>query len=237
MPQYPHSFPQQYGPTQQYPQYPAQAPQQPYTYTPGSIYPQYPPPQPEKSKKSIITIIIVVVIIIVIIPLIGWYLLFTWVSDLESSGTISVSIAGSVTDKTNSWKIEIIRVRSGTLSLEDAQFEIVDQNGILLFKRTINNANPPSVSSVGETIYPMPSGLSPVKERYTNETVTGDTAITTYEYCCFAYVDANKDRKISLGDSIWVYKDYDADGKNDIFPKYSFNILDYDDNLVMKKEF
>jgi hypothetical protein len=230
MPQYPFSFPQ-------HPQYPAQAPQQPYTYTPGSIYPQYPPPQPEKSKKSIITIIIVVVIIIVIIPLIGWYLLFTWVSGLEGSGTISVSIAGSVTDKMNSWKIEIIRVRSGTLSLEDAKFEIVDENGLLIFKRRISNANPASIVNVGETIYPMPSELSPVKDSNTNETVTGDTAITTYEYCCFAYVDANNDHKVSVGDSIWVYKDYDADGKNDIFPKYSFNILDYDDNLVMKKEF
>ena len=179
-----------------------------------------------------------VVIIIVIIPLIGWYLLFSWVSGLESSsGIAGVSISGSVTDKMNSWKIEIMRVSGGTLSLEDAKFEIVDENAILMFKRTIKNANPPSLISAGETIYPMPSGLSPVKDSHTNETITGETSITSYDYCCFAYIDANNDHKISAGDSIWIYKDYDADGKNDILPRYAFNILDNDDNFVLKKEF
>lgn len=178
-----------------------------------------------------------IVIIIVIIPLIGWYLLFSWVSGLESSVATTVLIAGSVTDKTNSWKIDIVKVKGGTLSLENAQFEIVDESGILMFKRTIKNANPASLVSAGETIYPLPSGHSPVKDSHTNETVTAETSITSYDYCCFAYIDANNDHKISAGDSIWVYKDYDADGKNDILPRYTFNILDNDDNPVMKKEF
>ena len=42
--------------------------------------------------------------------------------------------------------------------------------------------------------------------------------------------------ELNSGDQIWVYKDYDDDGTDDITSGYKFKILDGDDNIVISKE-
>ena len=47
-----------------------------------------------------------------------------------------------------------------------------------------------------------------------------------------AYIDSDADEKVSSGDALWVYKDYDSDGTLDFTGSYTLEFKDGNNNLV-----
>jgi hypothetical protein len=216
----------QYPAYQQYPQYPP--------------YPSYPPPK--QSSGAMIVIIAIVMAMAIIIPIFLAGVLYVWTSDFGGGGSTGLSINANVVDRNSYWKIEIVSVSGGSLSLSDSKFQLFSNTGTSLFARTTANINPTSpVSSGDAAIYAFSSSTSPV---YENETIgdgfTVDAASGLYperwEGCYFAYVDSQNDNKINSGDAIWVFKDWNDDNTDDVTIGYSFEILDKENQEVFMKE-
>jgi hypothetical protein len=69
----------------------------------------------------------------------------------------------------------------------------------------------------------------------TDVTITGNHNLTDYEDCRIAYIDQNKDGKLSADDTVWIYKDYDDDSVNEIGARFTFKILDGSGEMVLRK--
>ena len=63
-----------------------------------------------------------------------------------------------------------------------------------------------------------------------------DPCFEEYKNCYFAYMDYESDDYITSGDIIWLYKDPDCDGNDDIEDDYSFQILDNEGRLIYKTD-
>ena len=57
-----------------------------------------------------------------------------------------------------------------------------------------------------------------------------------WENCILVYNDAQSDKKVSASDSIWIYKDYDNDGIEEITSGYRIKIVDGNGKEVLTKE-
>ncbi len=173
------------------------------------------------------------VILLIVIPLVLAGVLFVFMSNMESEeGSTSVIItAKSPQEKTYGFLIEITKT-SGTLDLEEAKFQVVDNQGLLVYSVTIQNSNPAPFSKGQSWVYPMTLGTSPVTDGIS--TVNGDDALSAYEGCYIAFIDQNQDEKINSGDSLYIYKDNNNDGINDIKSNYSIRIMSRDE-MVMNK--
>jgi len=133
--------------------------------------------------------------------------------------------------KTNYYKIEIASVTGGSLSLSDAEFKCYTKEKVVLYEKTIFDANPTSITSGDTSGYPIPYSVDSVRE---NATIGDGTTIdaksltkpNVWEDCLFTYLDVQSNDKISTDDIIWVYLDYDDDGNNEIEPGYEFKIFD-----------
>ena len=181
-------------------------------------------------------IVIIVIILLIVIPVILAGFLYVWVSGIESEGgPISIRMSAVHTEKTTGYVIDIASVSGGTLNLEDAKFEVIDPDGILEYRVRTANAWPAAFSKGSSTIYPLPSGASSVTDTE-GYTVDASTDLDDYENCYMAYIDADSDGKVTAGDSIWIYKDYDADDYNEILSRYTLKILDGNNEMVLKKQ-
>jgi hypothetical protein len=153
------------------------------------------------------------------------------------------TISANVNDRTSYWKIEIVTAGGKLLALNSVKFQLFSRSGTSLFTRTTANINPTTALTSGESaIYPIPSGIGPVYENATTgDGATIDAASVAYperwEGCYFAYVDAQNDNKITSGDSIWVFKDWNEDNTDDVTPGFNFKILDSENNEILNKEF
>ena len=155
--------------------------------------------------------------------------------------TPHISVSASVTDKNTHWEIKIIGVSGGTLAVQDAKFQIVSKSNVVKLKTDIKNANPASITSDYTTAYPIPYNPStPVQENATH----GDGDIidessldnpSIWENCALAYYDAMSDDRLSAGDSILVFKDWNGDRTEEIVPGYDFNLLDENNEPVLTK--
>ena len=220
-----------YYQTQQTQQMQQQQYQQPYPYA----YQPYPSQPPEKkSNKLIIVIIIVVVLLIVIVPVILAGVLWVMMTPLHSEESTSLVItAKSPIEKVYGWQIEITKV-SGTLNPEDARFHVVDSDGSLLYSITVDDSNPSPFSKGYSTVYAMTISSTPVKDAG-NNIINGDDAISEYSGCYIAYLDQDSNGRVNGGDSLYVYKDYNADGIIEVFNGYELKILSGDSMALNKK--
>jgi len=193
-----------------------------------------------KDDDAVSPVIAVILMVAITVVLAG--VLYVWVSGFGGGGGGGVSISSSVTDKSQYWKVDIVKVSGGSLSLSDAKFLMISSAGIQVFKRTINDANPTSLTSGDSTAYPIPSSAAAVNENASaGDGATVDAASLAkpqvWENCYMCYLDSNSDGKVSAGDALWVYKDYNADGTEDFTTGYRVKILDGSDNEVLTKEF
>ena len=90
--------------------------------------------------------------------------------------------------------------------------------------------------------HPIPSGFRAVYE----SPISGDgqevdseslSKPQVWEGCFFTYLDNNGDLRVNAGDLIWIFKDSDADGIDDVTSRCEFKILDSLDNEVLTKQF
>jgi hypothetical protein len=218
----------QYPPQQPYPPYP---PQQPYPQQP---YPQYPPPQ--KKSNVVLIVVIILIVVFVILPVIFAGILYVWVSDFETGGDGgSVKISSLKTEKQYAFVITISSVSGGTLNLDEAEFQITDDDGLLKYRLNINDANPASIRSGESIIYPMTAGFIAVTDG-SGGSLDGYDSLSDYINCTIAYIDQNDDERVSADDSIWIYMDNNNDGIEDVKNKYSFKIINDYDEVVHSKQ-
>ena len=186
-----------------------------------------------KDDKAVSPVIAVILMVAITVVLAG--VLYVWVSGFgQTGGGGTIKISGTHTEKTAAYVVTISSVSGGTLNLEDAKFEMADPSGILEYRALTANANPAVFDKGQSQVYAIPSGSSAV----TNGTVSVLPAHDLEDYvdCYVAYIDQNKDGKVSSDDSIWIYKDYNDDGTNEIASRYTFKILDGNNEMVMKKQ-
>lgn len=212
-------------PYQGHPQYPYYAP-------------PYPPQRPESDKnvKVIIIIVIVIIIIFVVLPIIAG-VLYVWSSGFsDEGGEGSILISATKAEQTSAYKITIVSVSRGVLNLDDARFQLTDDNDVRILSAQTGNAYPTSITKGQSTIYPIPSGSAAVWDIISGNVVTGDSELNDYTDCYIAYVDEFSNGKLDSGDSIWIYKDWTRDGTQDVQSGYMFKILNADYEMILKKQ-
>ena len=64
----------------------------------------------------------------------------------------------------------------------------------------------------------------------------GYDGLSDYTNCTIAYIDQNDDEKMSVDDCIWIYKDNNNDSIDDVQNKYTFKIVDGNDETVHIKQ-
>ena len=173
----------------------------------------------EYGVSPVIAVILMVAITVVLSGVL-WAMLTGLAPDEPDSVKIPMS---KPIEKIYGWQLEITEV-SGTLNLEDAKFLVIDNEGALVYSITTNNANPSAFTKGQSTVYAMTLGPNAVKDA-SNNTIDGDDALSEYSGCYLVYLDQNSDQKVNAGDSIYVYKDYDADGTEEISANYIFRIM------------
>ena len=185
-----------------------------------------------KDDKAVSPVIAVILMVAITVVLAG--VLWAMLSQLgtEESAALNITAKNPV-EKSYGWQIEISSI-SGSLNLEDAKFQVVDNEGALVYSLTSSDVNPAAFSKGASTVYAMTGGTNPVKDDG-NNTVDGDDALSVYSGCYVAYVDQTGDGKVNGGDSVYVYKDYDADSTDEISSNYSVKILSGDDMAMNKK--
>ena len=187
-----------------------------------------------KDDEAVSPVIAVILMVAITVVLAG--VLYVWVSGFGTTGGGStVKITTTQKDETAAYKFTIASVSGGDLNVEDAKFEMKDDEGTRLFSVQTGNANPTSLAKGLSTIYPIPSGGSAVQDNATSATVTATSDLSDYEDAFLAVVDQNKDGKINANDAIWVYKDWERDGTQDVTSRYTFTILDQDNKVVYSK--
>lgn len=173
----------------------------------------------EYGVSPVIAVILMVAITVVLSGVL-WAMLTGLAPDEPDSVKIPMS---NPIEKTYAWQLEITEV-SGTLNLEDAKFLVIDNEGALVYSITTNNANPSAFTKGKSTVYAMTLGPNAVKDA-SNNTIDGDDALSEYSGCYIVYLDQNSDQKVNAGDSIYVYKDNDADGIEEVSANYIFRIM------------
>jgi hypothetical protein len=178
----------------------------------------------------------VIIIIFVVLPIVAG-VLYVWTSGFsDEGGGGTVKITCTNVEGNYAFIITIASVYGGDLDLEDARFEISDDNDVRILSAQTGSSNPTSISKGVSTIYPIPPGSAAVRESTTGNIVTGDSELNDYTDCYLAYVDEFSNGKSDSGDSIWIYKDWTRDGTQDVYSRYTFKILDENGEMVLKKQ-
>jgi hypothetical protein len=156
----------------------------------------------------------VIIIIFVVLPIVAG-VLYVWTSGFsDEGGGGTVKITCTNVEGNYAFIITIASVYGGDLDLEDARFEISDDNDVRILSAQTGS----------------------VRESTTGNIVTGDSELNDYTDCYLAYVDEFSNGKSDSGDSIWIYKDWTRDGTQDVYSRYTFKILDENGEMVLKKQ-
>jgi hypothetical protein len=133
------------------------------------------------------------------------------------------------------WFLETTHI-SGTYSIsENLTFEIKNGDRITV-STDISMANPEPFTKGSSTVYAISCNSSPVVEESTGEIVTGASPISEYKNCSIAYIDLTSNSKIDGGDCIYVYCDWDRDGKDEVSSGSIFEIHDKNNEVIFQKE-
>ena len=187
-----------------------------------------------KDDKGVSPVIAVILMVAITVVLAG--VLYVWVSQFSTgSGGGAVKISSIKTEKQTAYVITISSVSGGTLNLDEAEFQITDEDGALQYRLNINDANPTSVTKGESKIYPMTDGTVAVTDS-AGGLLDETDSLSDYTNCTIAYIDQNDDEKVSADDSIWIYMDNDNDDIDDVENKYTFKIVDGNDEIVHSKQ-
>jgi flagellin-like protein len=158
----------------------------------------------EKGVSPVIAVILMVAITVVLAGVLWAMLQFPPPGDNQIRITTK-----SPEEKTFGWKIEIASI-SEKLQIEEAKFQIIDNQGTLLYSLTISNANPQPFNRGLSKVYPMTMS-GPVRDNSTGDVINSDSTFDNYEDCYIAYIDQTNDERVSASDSFYIYKDYNND--------------------------
>lgn len=177
--------------------------------------------QIRNDKIGVSPVIAVILMVAITVVLSG--VLWAMLTNIDPTGPEQTRITMSrPVEKTYGWQIQISKV-SGTLDLEDAKFQIIDREAILVYSITISNTNPEPFIDGGSKVYAMTLNPAPVNNG--NATVGPNDALSVFEGCYIAYIDQTNDQKVNGGDSIYIYKDNNSDIIQDVRPNYIFQLM------------
>lgn len=184
-----------------------------------------------KEEKGVSPVIAVILMVAITVVLAG--VLWAMLSGMDfTTEPTDVNITTHAREKGNvGWQITIDSV-NGNLRLDEARFRFVDSDNIQQWERTVNDANPPRFQKGESYVYAIPSGSAPVRDNETGSDVSGTSLFEKYELCYMAYIDSDHNQKVSSGDAIWIYKDYDSDGVIDYRGTHKLEIKDPDNTLA-----
>lgn len=217
---------------------------------PEPAYPHYPPPRPPvQTGLPMISIAIVVVVIIAVLGTVFGVILISYSSDdggssgYDGDGGSGGSTGNEVKitmanphEYSYCYKLEIVKVSGGSLRTEDAKFQIYDDNTIRVWEAYTYQANPYKLTIGLSTVYAVPYGWADrVTDSSTASVITPASMFQNYQNCSFCYLDADSDGKFSAGDTIYIYKDPDDDGTDEVSGGYVLKIW-YGEDLVSMKE-
>jgi hypothetical protein len=134
------------------------------------------------------------------------------------------NISGTISEKSFGWKIEIAAVSNNNFDLDQITFRVITDSGYTLFNLRTSDSDPEPFFDDMSKVYPLTNG-SAVIDITTGNPVTNSSNFRDYQGCYVVFVDADSDGRITPGDVVYIYKDYDRDGENDISPVYFFKIF------------
>jgi flagellin-like protein len=143
------------------------------------------------------------------------------------------NISGTISEKSFGWKIEIAAVSGNYFDLDQITFRVITDSGYTLFKLRTSDSDPEPFFDDLSKVYPLTNG-SAVIDMTTGNPVTNSSNFRNYQGCQVAFVDADSDDRITPGDIVYLYKDYNNDGEIDIFPIYSFKIF-FGDTMALSQ--
>jgi len=222
----------QHQPTQ-YPPYPSPPPlsyNQPYYQQ----YPQYYQPPPKQSDSKIIFIIIIVVVLFFVAPIIIAGIMWAMLSNIGPEEHSYISIASTKKESGEYYTITISSVSGGDLNLNEVQFKMIDDGGALEYSLWITDSDPDVMNTGDSNIYPLTKYSMGVTDKSTGYDVNILSEFNDYENCYIAYVDQDRDYLVSSGDKLYIFKDYNNNGSDDIGSKYMLRIMDGKD-IIMDK--
>jgi flagellin-like protein len=167
--------------------------------------------------SPVIAVILMVAITVVLSGLLWAILMNTDVNPNPKN------ITATVDDEKYYWIVEIAGVSSTRFRLDRVSFEVMDTDGICKYSLSIMDSHPDPIDYGLSTVYPLTTNTT-VIDKNTGNPVTNTTYFRDYARCKLAYLDANEDYRISDGDVIYVFKDYNNDFVNDIKNNYELNI-------------
>ena len=186
-----------------------------------------------KDDVAVSPVIAVILMVAITVVLAG--VLYVWVNSITLTDDPNISISVRISEKTAYWEVEIIKISGGVLNIEEAKFQLVDASNIVQYKVDKNDARPTPFQKGQSMVYPLACGSSPVRDNSTGSTVTESSKLVDYENCFMAIIDQNMDEKISAGDTLLIYKDFNNDGNDDVDSSFKFEILVGSDKPLSKK--
>jgi flagellin-like protein len=185
-----------------------------------------------KDDEAVSPVIAVILMVAITVVLAG--VLYVWVNGITPPENPNSPISARISEKADYWELEIIKTGSGGLNIEDAKFQLIDASNIVHYKVDINDANPVPFQKGISKIYPLASSSLPISDNSTGSTITESSRLEDYENCYIAMIDQNMDDKISAGDTILIFKDFNNDGNNDVESSYKFEMLAGTDKILSK---
>lgn len=226
---------QQYLPDDNRPRFQTPPPTPSYSGQPINYVPYLAPVEDtSKDKKKIIAGIIVLIVILAIIS-IALINVFNNNGSDENEEETSVRINSSNAIRTSyGWEILISMVAGGNPKLSDIKFEVHDKDDSRLYEAYATEAQPSKLSTNQGDIYAIPSGLGDVTDSLTENTIVRNSSLSNYQFCYMVYCDTDYNFKLTPGDKIYIYRDFDSDGNNDVLQEDIFYILLKNEKILNK---
>jgi flagellin-like protein len=177
--------------------------------------------------------VILMVAITVVLSGVLWATLSNISGPQEPSGKITII---TPLDKGYGYLAQISDT-SGSLNLEDAEFQIISNENVLQTKlKTSLHTRPAAFVNGVSTVYAM-HPTETAQDGTTNDVVTSTSKFSDYMNCTIAYIDQNDDGKISSGDSFYIYKNPDGliQSGDEVDTSYSIKIMVGNSMVLHKK--
>jgi flagellin-like protein len=172
----------------------------------------------QQAVSPVIAVILMVAITVVLSGML-WALL-----QFNSPEPKAANIAVSKVDRPEHWIITISTCGSNNYYLEDVRFQVISDEKNLDYQLALTDADPDSYKKGLSTVYPLTIS-STVLDNTTGTPVSGASDFSEYENCYIAFIDGDSDNMLNHGDVIYLYKDYDNDGIDNIISRFSFRIV------------
>ena len=170
---------------------------------------------------------VIAVILMVAITVVLAGLVYYWIGQFSDTADKGLAYVGyEKVTYGQDWKITIEKVQGARIQLEDINFLISDENGIILYRKHISDSNPSPFASKLSIIYPIAGNSSGAVISNTSLPVNANDDFNNYIGAIFVIIDLNNDELLNYGDTIRIYGDIDGDDILDITVGNYFKIYD-----------